>query len=421
MEYLPIIIVTIIFSAFFSGSEMAYLTANKLLIELNRKKNPGIAKMIDLFLRKPGMFITTILIGNNVALVVYGIYMAKLFEPMIGLYFSSDFAILLLQTILSTLVILITAEFIPKIIFRINPTFTLNLFSIPLTIFYGLFYPLSKFTLGISNFLIKKVAKTDHPTSTEDLVIGRLDFDHLLSKHQEHVSTDEEVPQEVKLLKNALDFSSVKIRECTIPRTDLEAVDVEDSMEVLRQKFIDSGHSKILVFKEHIDNIIGYIHVSELFKHPRKLRNIINPISIVPETMTANKLLEIFTKEHRSIALVVDEFGGTAGIVTLEDILEEIFGEIDDEHDVSDLEEKEIDKNHYHFSGRFEVDYLNEKYQLELPVSDEYETLAGMILSFNESIPKKGDEIKIEHFILRILEATSSKIELVELTKEDEH
>ncbi|WP_462316930.1 hemolysin family protein [Marinilabilia sp.] len=421
MEYLPIIIVTIIFSAFFSGSEMAYLTANKLLIELNRKKNPGIAKIIDLFLRKPGMFITTILIGNNIALVVYGIYMAMLFEPIIGLYFSSDFAILLLQTILSTLVILITAEFLPKIIFRINPTFTLNLFSIPLSLFYGLFYPVSKLTLSFSNFLIKKVAKSNHPTSTEDLVIGRIDFDHLLTEHQEKTATDDEVPQEVKLLKNALDFSSVKIRECTIPRTDLEAVDVDDSMEMLRQKFIDSGHSKILVFKEHIDNIIGYIHVSELFKHPRKLRNIINPISIVPETMTANKLLEIFTKEHRSIALVVDEFGGTAGIVTLEDILEEIFGEIDDEHDVSDLVEKQIEQNKFHLSGRFEVDYLNEKYQLELPVSDEYETLAGMILTFNESIPKAGDEIKIEHFTLRILDATSSKIELVELTKEDEH
>ena len=421
MEYLPIIVITIIFSAFFSGSEMAFLTANKLLIELNRKKNPGIAKVIDLFLRKPGMFITTILIGNNIALVIYGIYMARLFEPLIAQYFSSDFAILLLQTIFSTMVILITAEFLPKIIFRINPTFTLNLFSIPLSLFYGLFYPISKLTLGISNFLIKKVAKSNHPTTTEDLVIGRLDFNHLLTEHHEKAATDEEVPQEVKLLKNALDFSSVKIRECTIPRTDLEAVDVEDSMEILRQKFIDSGHSKILVFKEHIDNITGYIHVSELFKHPRKLRNIVNPISIVPETMTANKLLEIFTKEHRSIALVVDEFGGTAGIVTLEDILEEIFGEIDDEHDISDLVEKQLNKNHFHFSGRFEVDYLNEKYQLELPVSDEYETLAGMILSFNESIPKTGDEIRIPPFTINILDATSSKIELVELIKEEEH
>jgi CBS domain containing-hemolysin-like protein len=273
----------------------------------------------------------------------------------------------------------------------------------------------------LSNFLIRRVAQSEHPPRTEDLVIGRLDFNNLLSEHQENTLSNENVPQEVKLLKNAMDFSSIKIRECTIPRTDLQAVDIDDNMDLLRQKFIDSGHSKILVFKEHIDNIIGYVHVSELFKHPKKLRNIVNPISIVPETMTANKLLEIFTKEHRSIALVVDEFGGTAGIVTFEDILEEIFGEIDDEHDVSDLIEKQIDKNKFHFSGRFEIDYLNEKYQLELPASDEYETLAGMILSFNKSIPKTGDEIKIVPFVIRILDATSSKIELVELIKEAEH
>lgn len=420
MEYLPIIIATILFSAFFSGSEMAFLSANKLHIELNRRKNPRMAKLIDRFLQKPGMFITTILIGNNIALVVYGIYMGSLFEPIISRHFSSDFSILLFQTIISTIIILITAEFLPKIIFRINPTFTLNLFSVPLTLFYGVFFPVSRLTLGLSTFLIKKVAKPGTPVSTEELVIGRLDFNHLLEEHQEKRSTDEEMPQEVKLLKNALDFSSVKIRECTIPRTDLEAVDSEESIETLRQKFIDSGHSKILVFKENIDNIIGYIHVSELFKHPRTLKKIINPITIVPETMTANKLLASFTKEHRSIALVVDEFGGTAGMVTLEDILEEIFGEIDDEHDISDLVEKQIDDRKYHFSGRFEIDYLNEKYQLDLPVSDEYETLAGLILSFNESIPKAGDEINIAPFSIRILDATSSKIELVELVKEAE-
>ncbi|WP_291862242.1 hemolysin family protein [Marinilabilia sp.] len=420
MEYLPIILATILFSAFFSGSEMAFLTANKLLIELNRRKNPRIAHLIDRFLRKPGMFITTILIGNNIALVVYGIYMAHLFEPLISRYFSSDFAILLLQTIISTLIILTTAEFLPKIVFRLNPIFTLNMFSIPLTIFYGTFFPVSRLTLGLSNFLLKRIGNSQDSISTEDLVIGRLDFNHLLEEHHEQNSTDEDMPQEVKFLKNALDFSTVKIRECTIPRTDLEAIDAEESIENLRQKFIDSGHSKILVFKENIDNIVGYIHVSELFKHPRKLKNIINPISIVPETMTANKLLEIFTKEHRSIALVVDEFGGTAGIVTLEDILEEIFGEIDDEHDVSDLMEKQIDEYKFHLSGRFEVDYLNEKYQLDLPASDEYETLAGMILSFNESIPKVGEEIRIPDFTLRILDATSSKIELVELVKDHE-
>ena len=420
MEYLPVIIVTILVSAFFSGSEMAFLSANKLLIELNRKKNPRLAKIIDIFLRKPGMFITTILIGNNIALVVYGIYTARLFEPFIARYVGSDFGILLLQTLFSTLIILITAEFLPKIIFRLNPIFTLNIFGIPLSVFYWFFYPISKLTHGISNSLIHKISGPENRKRTEDLVIGRLDFDDLLSEHNENTQADEEVPQEVKLLKNALDFSSLKVRECTIPRTDLQAVEMEDSLEALRQKFIESGHSKILVYKENIDNIIGYVHVSELFKNPKKLRNIINPISIVPETMTANKLLELFTKEHRSIALVVDEFGGTAGIITLEDILEEIFGEINDEHDISDLEEKQIDERTFKFSGRLEIDYLNEKYQLGLPVSDEYETLAGMILSYNESIPKEGEKIRIMPFEIQISQASSSKIELVTLIKHEE-
>ena len=420
MEYLPVIIAAVLFSAFFSGSEMAFLSANKLLIELNRKKNPRIAHFIDRFLRKPGLFITTILIGNNIALVVYGIYMTHLFEPVLTPYFNSDFSVLLVQTIISTLIILLTAEFFPKIVFRINPIFTLNIFSIPLSFFYGLFLPISKMILSVSNFMIRKITRSDRASTTEDIVISKPDFDNLLTEHHEKAPDNEEIPQEMKFLKNALDFSSVKVRECTIPRTDLEAVDAEDDLETLRQKFIESGHSKILVFREHIDNIIGYIHVSSLFKQPRKLKNITNPISIVPETMTANKLLELFTKEHKSIALVVDEFGGTAGIVTLEDILEEIFGEINDEHDVSDLTEKKIGDNRYQFSGRFEIDYLNEKYQLELPVSDEYETLAGMVLTYNESIPKSGDEIRKGAFTVKILDASSSKIELIELIKDEE-
>jgi len=420
MEYLPVIIVAVLFSAFFSGSEMAFLSANKLLIELNRKKNPRIATLIDRFIRKPGLFITTILIGNNIALVVYGIYMAHLFEPVLNSYFSSDFSVLLVQTLISTLIILLTAEFFPKIVFRLNPIISLNIFSLPLSFFYGLFLPISKMILGISNFMIHKITRSNRPATTEDIVISKPDFDNLLAEHHEKAPDDEDIPQEMKFLKNALDFSSVKVRECTIPRTDLEAVDAEDEIETLQQKFIESGHSKILVFKEHIDNIIGYVHVSELFKQPRKLKNIINPISIVPETMTANKLLELFTKEHKSIALVVDEFGGTAGIVTLEDILEEIFGEINDEHDVSDLTERNLGPNRFQLSGRLEIDYLNEKYQLGLPVSDEYETLAGMVLTYNESIPKTGDEMRIGSFTVKIVDASSSKIELIELIKDEE-
>lgn len=233
---------------------------------------------------------------------------------------------------------------------------------------------------------------------------------------QEKGSDDDEVPEEMKFFKNALDFSTVKVRECSVPRTELEAVDIDEELEVLRERFTETGFSKILIYRESIDNIVGYVHVSALFRNPKKLRNVISPISIVPESMPASKLLETFTKEHKSIVLVVDEFGGTSGIVTLEDILEEIFGEIDDEHDTSDLTEIQISQNSYSFSGRFEIDYLNEKYNLNLPVSDEYETLAGLILYHNEAIPEKGQEIIIDQFSLKILDASKSKIEQVQIT-----
>lgn len=421
MDYLPVILISLFFSAFFSGSEMAFLSSNKLLIELNRKKHPHLAKVTDIFIQNQGLFISTILVGNNIALVVYGIYMSNLIEPGIARYFNSDFAILLLQTLFSTIVILFTAEFLPKMIFRINPTLTLNIVSIPLYFFYTLFYPISSLTLSISNFLIRRVLKAPSPPGRKNIVIGRIDLDNLITEHQEKTKSDESVPQEVKFLKNALDFSSVKIRECTIPRTDIEAIEVDEGLETLRRKFIDTGHSKILVFKGNIDNIIGYVHVSALFRQPKSLRNIISPISIVPETMTANNLLELFTQERRSIALVVDEFGGTAGIVTLEDLLEEIFGEIDDEYDVSDLTEKQIDKGIFQFSGRFEVDYLNDKYQFDLPVSDEYETLAGMVLFYNEAIPKVGEVIEINNFSVKIVDASSSKIKLLEISFDEKN
>lgn len=395
---------------------MAFLSSNRLMIELNRKKNPGFSKLTDVFYKNTGLFISTILVGNNIALVVYGLYMGKIIEPGIKQYIESETTTLLLQTVFSTLVILITAEFLPKIIFRMNPSVAMNIVAVPLTFFYWLFYPISKLTLAFSNFFIRKILKANNPPQKENIVIGRVDLDHLITEHQEKASENLPLPEEVKFFKNALDFSTIKVRECSVPRTDLEAVEIEDSLENLRDLFIETGYSKILVYKENIDNIVGYVHVSQMFKNPKKLRNIISPISVVPESMTANKLLEIFTKEHRSIVLVVDEFGGTYGIVTLEDILEEIFGEINDEHDTSDLTEKQIDEHTYQFSGRMEIDYLNEKYNLGIPVSDDYETLAGFILFHNEAIPQAKEEIEIENFIFKILEATKSKIELIELS-----
>lgn len=415
MDNLSIIIITLIFSAFFSGSEMAYLAANKLSIELNRKKNPLFSKITDIFYDDQGMFITVILVGNNIALVIYGIFMGFLVEPAINSVIHSESVVLLLQTVFATLVILITSEFLPKIIVRINPVFSLNIFSIPLLFFYILFYPIAKSTIYITNFLIRKVLKTSDIVEKNNIIICRDDLDNLVTNHEKNTPKDVEMPQEMRFFRNALDFSSTKVRECMVPRTDLEAIEIEEDLETLRNSFINSGYSKILIFKENIDTIIGYVHVSQMFKNPKRLKNIINSITVVPESMSAAKLLETFTKEHKSIVLVVDEFGGTAGIATLEDVLEEIFGEIDDEHDVSDLVEIKVDDDCFQFSGRIEIDYLNEKYQLQLPASDEYETLAGMVLYYNESIPEPMEEVEIESFKLKILEATKTKIELIEL------
>lgn len=416
MDQITIILITLILSAFFSGSEMAFLSTNKLMIELNRTKHPRLSKITDIFHRNAGVFIATILIGNNVVLVIYGLYMGQILASEIQIFFNSDVAILLIQTIISTIIILITAEFLPKIIFRLNPGTSLNLLSVPLLIFYTIFYPLSRLTITLSNFLIRKISSGPARPKNENILIGRVDLDYLISDQHEKAPTNEPLPEEMKFFKNALDFSNIKVRECTVPRPEVQAVEIDEELEILKDKFIESGYSKILVYKENIDNIIGYVHVSAMFRNPKKLRNVLSPISVVPESMPASKLLEIFTKEHKSIVLVVDEFGGTSGIVTLEDVLEEIFGEIDDEHDISDLVEKQISDNTYQFSGRFEIDYLNDKYHLLLPVSDEYETLAGLILFHTEAIPAIDEEIEIENFRFKIMNATNAKIELVQIS-----
>ncbi len=419
MEGIAIIILTLILSAFFSGSEMAFLTSNKLIFEINKKKHPTISGIIDRFNNHSDIFISTILIGNNVALVIYSLELSKLVSPHLYALQMSDSAVMLTQTIISTLIILITAEFLPKTLIQINPSMVLNSIALPLMFFYILFYPFSRFTQWASHLIINRMFRIPDRRK-EKLMLGRIDLDNLLTRQQEQSSAGNNLPQEVKLLKNALDFNKVKIRECAIPRTDIEAIEINDSIENLKQKFIDSGFSKVMVYRESIDNIVGYVHVSELFKLPKRIRNIMNPISIVPETMGANKLLELFTDQHKSIALVVDEFGGTSGIITLEDILEEIFGEIDDEHDVPEYTEEELSPTEYRFSARLEIDYLNEKYSLNLPVSEEYETLAGMILFYNQSIPKVGEESVIKQFKIMILEATNTRIEEVKVEILDE-
>jgi CBS domain containing-hemolysin-like protein len=413
MNHFTIISTALLFSAFFSGCEMAFISSNKLLIELNKKKHPRLSKILQIFINNNSQFISTLLVGNNIALVVYGLQMGLLIEPVISQYVSTSTEILFFQTTLSTLLILVTAEFLPKILFRINPIVVLNITAIPLLLFYITFYPISKLTVKLSDFLMTKILRKPDLKDSEKVVLGRIDLDNLLTQHHEKLESSDDVVKEMKLLKNALDFSKVKVRECIIPRTEISAIDIDESLEVLQKRFIKTGYSKILVYKKSIDNIIGYVHVSELFKKPKYVRNAINPLSIVPETMTANKLLEVFTQEHRSIALVVDEFGGTAGIVTMEDILEEIFGEIDDEHDISDLIEKKVSETEFIFSGRLEIDYINEKYGLGIPESENYETLAGFILHHHEAIPKNEEEIMIEHFKFKIQVASDNRIDLV--------
>ncbi len=408
MSIIVIIIISVLFSAFFSGMEIAYVSSNKLKIELYRKEGSFNSKIISLFSRYPGQYIVTMLIGNNIALVIYGIFMAILLT-------DHDINILILQIIISTLLILLTAEFLPKTLFRINPNSFLKIFAIPVLLFFIIFYPIGKLTIYISNFILRTFFKVKTGERQENIVFGKVDIDNLVNEKMAEQKNNKNDTLDFRIFQNALDFSDVKLRECMVPRTEIIAVKNDSGIDDLQQKFIETGLSKILVFKESIDRIIGYIHMKDLFNSPDNIESNIIDVSIVPETMPANKLLEMFVKEKKNIAVVVDEFGGTSGIVTIEDILEEIFGEIEDEHDTLKLTEQKINEHEYIFSGRLEVDYLNEKYNLSLPKHGEYETLAGLILHFYESIPKPKELIIIELFEFRVLEVSETRIELVNL------
>lgn len=421
MNLFIIILITILLSAFFSGMEIAFVSANKLRLELDKQSEPFTSKILKMITGNSGNYIATMLIGNNIALVIYGIAFATLLEPVIVVYFQSESIILLIQTIISTLIILLFAEFLPKTLFRIFPNTLLNIFTIPLAFFYIVFYPITKITIGITNLLLKGVLKTEVKENDKNLVFSRIDLDEFVNETDAiGIEKKVNVETEVKLFKNALDFSKVKLREIMIPRTEIEMLDIESSITDLRQKFVETGYSRILFYDNNIDNIIGYVHSSVLFQNPETIDPYLKNVLIVPETMPANKLLSTFIQEHRSIAIVVDEFGGTSGMVTSEDILEEIFGEIEDEHDTSDIIEKKISNNEFIFSGRSEIDLLNEKYFLELPETEEFETLAGFILYYHKSIPKINSLIKIGKFHFKVLEATKTKIELVKLTLSEE-
>ena len=414
MELLIIILATILFSAFFSGMEIAFVSANKLRMEIDKNQNIFPSNILRIFSKNPSQYISTMLIGNNLALVIYGIVMAILIEPSIKLFIINDGAVLLIQTIISTIIILFLAEFLPKTLFKINPNQTLRIFAIPVYFFYLIFYPIAKFTTAISRIIIKLFLRVSI-TDDDDNTFGKIDLDNFIIDAQIEDDKSHEMDHDVKIFKNALDLSNVKLRECIVPRTEIEAVELSDSVDLLKQKFIETGYSKIMVYEDSIDNIIGFAASIQLFKKPSSIKEMVQKLPIVPETMPANKLLALFIQNRKSMALVVDEFGGTSGVVTMEDILEEIVGDIQDEHDKIKLVDQKITDKEYMLSGRLEIDDLNEKYNLDLPVSGDYETIAGLILANFGSIPIVNDVIDVDVFSFKILKASTIKIELVQL------
>jgi len=408
-----VVLAMLICSAFFSGMEIAFVSANKLKIELDGKQGSFLAKILAGFLKKPSRFIGTMLVGNNIALVIYGIYMAKILEPKIALYTHSEAIILIVQTILSTILILITAEFLPKTLFRINPNLVLRFFAFPLLIIYWILLLPMLLVISISEMLIRLFSK--EVTKADELNFGRLDLEHYIKEGTENNEDQEEVDHEIQIFQNALDFSKIKARECLVPRTEVVAMDVEDSIENLRNKFVETGLSKIVIYRDNIDNIIGYTHSFELFKKPESIKSILLPIPILAISTPANEILKILNEQKKSIAVVVDEFGGTSGILTIEDVIEEIFGEIEDEHDKEELIETKINANEYLFSARLEVDYLNDEYNLNLPESDNYETIAGLIIDKFESIPKMDEKIDFDQFEFTVKKVFDNKIDLIHL------
>lgn len=411
-----IILLSLIASAFFSGLEIAFITSNKLRIELENKQGNFSAKILSYFNKYPSRYLGTMLLGNNIALVVFGIYMDEELNPFFGNYVSSKILILILSTFCSTMIILVTAEFLPKNLFRINPNRTLNIFAFPLTIVYGVLYPVVMITIGLSEFILKKIFRVK--LQQEATAFTMIDLDHFIKQGTSAIEKKEEVDHEIKIFQNALDFSEVKARECMIPRTEIVAMDVTVSIDELKAKFIETRLSKILIFDKSIDNIIGYVYSKELFKRPENVKSILLPVSIVPESMTANEILTVFIQQHKSIAIVVDEFGGTSGMLTMEDVMEEIFGEIEDEHDKEELIDRQINENEYVFSARLETDYINNKYNLNLPILDTFETIGGLIMHYHESIPEKNELIKIENFTFKVIAVSRTKIETVYLTIE---
>lgn len=400
----------LILSAFFSGMEIAYVSSNKIHIEIEKKQNNFLAGILKKITKRPSKFIATMLVGNNIALVIYGFFMGDLLMRYIPL---AGFTGLLVQTIISTLVILLTAEFLPKVFFQIYANNLVKVFAVPAYFFYILFSLISEFVIWISDLVLKLVFKSEG--DTVQLTFSKLELGNYISEQMDIAETKEEMDSEIQIFQNALDFSEVKSREAMIPRTEVVAVDITTSPKELAKLFIESGLSKILIYKENIDDILGYVHSFELFKKPATIKKVLMPVVFVPETMLIKDVLGILSKKRKSIAVVIDEYGGTSGIITVEDIIEELFGEIEDEHDSVELIEEELGDGHYKFSARLEVDYLNDIYKLDLEESENYETLGGLIVNHTEEIPERGEHVEINDHQFTILEVSSTKIEMVEV------
>ena len=409
------ILLTMAFSAFFSGTEIAFVSSNRMLFEVDKERHGLSTRLINFFYRHPNDFVSTMLVGNNVVLVIYGILIARLFDNSIFSGYAPAFTVPA-DTILSTVIMLFTGEFLPKIFFKSNPNGLMTLFSPVAFLFYIILWPISRLATFLSKLLLRlfgvKLEKEDN-----DEEFSKVDLDYLVQSSIDNAKSGDEIDDEVKIFQNALEFSETKVRDCMIPRTEINAVEYQCTVEELMQKFVESGNSKIIVYKDDIDHIEGYIHSSEMFKSAEMdWHQSIRTMPFVPETMAAQKLMKTFLQSKKSLGVVVDEFGGTSGIVSLEDIVEEIFGDIEDEHDSNKYVAKKINDNEYLLSARLEIDKVNDMFNLDLPEDDDYKTIGGYILNFYQSFPKLNEVIKIDHFSFKIIKSTMTKIELVKLT-----
>lgn len=407
------IIITMVFSAFFSGMEIAFVSSNRMLAEMDKERNGFTQRIISLFYAHPNGFVSTMLVGNNIALVIYGILIARLFDNTIFAGMDAGFTVPA-DTILSTLIVLFTGEFLPKTLFKANPNRLLAVFSPFAYICYVVLWPISKFSTFLSKVILRVFGLKMDDESADD-GFSKVDLDYLVQSSIDNAEKDSDINDEVKIFQNALDFSDTKVRDCMVPRTEIQAVDWDASLEELQQKFVESGNSKIVVYKENIDHIEGYIHSSELFRSPKKWQDHIRTMPFVPETMQAQKLMKIFLQQKKTLGVVVDEFGGTSGLVSLEDIVEEIFGDIEDEHDSTKYVAKQTADGDYLLSARLEIDKVNEMFDLDLPESDEYMTIGGLILHEYQSFPKLNEVVKFDKYEFKIIKSTSRKIELVQL------